>query len=313
VPIEILMMGPVPLLEKQLETEYVVHQLWKHPDRAEFLRNIGGRVRAMVTSTPFGEIGASLIAALPKLEIIANWGVGFEQIDLAAAKARGIVVTNTAGASAPDVAEMAFGLLLDVVRGISANDRHVRAGLWLKEGKLPRSHRASGRPLGIVGLGHIGLAVAKRAAGFDMPVSYHNRRPRPDVPYKYVSNVVDLAHEVDFLVIATTGGADTFHLIDQSVLDALGPNGILINIARGTVVDEKALVKALVEGKIGGAGLDVFENEPEVPPVLFTLPNVVLQPHKGGNTHEGGAGLFEIVTGNLRAYFAGKPVVSSVY
>jgi lactate dehydrogenase-like 2-hydroxyacid dehydrogenase len=302
-------MGPI---ERGLEPEFTLHRLWLEGDKREYLRRIGPRIRGVVAYTSAIPADAGLIAALPALEIIANMGVGYDSIDLESCKARGIVVTNAGSVNAVDVAEHAMALILDVARAVSAGDRYIRGGTWPTGGRMKLTNRLAGRRLGIVGLGNIGRELATRAEAFGLPVAYHNRRRRTDVPYPYVESVAQLAEQSDILVVATPGSPDTHHLIDRAVLDALGPKGILVNIARGWVVDEAALILALEEGRLGGAGLDVFEAEPDVPARLLALPNVVVTPHQGGATYEGVGASIEVVIGNLRAHFAGKPVLYRV-
>ena len=311
--VDILMMGPMRPVEQQLpEPDFTLHRLWQHEDRDGFLREVGPKIRGMVAYSGAALVDAKIFAALPNLEIIGNMGVGYDSIDIGLAKERAVAVTNAGSVNAVDVAEHAFGLMLDVGRGIAAGDRYVRAGRWVKEGRMPITHRVSGRALGILGMGHIGLEIARRAAAFDMPVFYHNRHPRSDTPHTYVDSIVELARRADILVVATPGGEGTRHLVDRAVLDALGPEGIIVNIARGTVIDEAALVEALTAGRLAGAGLDVFADEPNVPPALFELNNVVVQPHQGGATYEGIAAAVNILIVNLQNHFAGKPIVNRV-
>jgi lactate dehydrogenase-like 2-hydroxyacid dehydrogenase len=309
---EILMMGPMPPIERALAADFTVHKLWEHQDRAAFLDQTGAVIRGVVSYSGAAPVDADLLAALPNIAIITNMGVGYESIDLQVAKARGIVVTNAGGVNAIDVGENAFAMILALGRDIVAGDRYVRAGRWPKEGRRKMTRRVSGRTIGILGLGNIGMEVAKRAAASDMPVFYHNRRRRADVSYTYCDTVLDLARAVDFLVVSTPGGSETAHLVDAAVLEALGPRGTLINIARGTVVDEAAMVAMLTDGRLGGAGLDVFADEPNVPEALFGLDNVVLQPHQGGATDEGVAAAVDLVAFNMRAFFNGQPVKSRV-
>lgn len=311
-PPEILMMGPMPPIERALEGDFLIHKLWEHEDRSAFLRRVGPRIDGIVSYSGAALVDAEILAALPNVRIVTNMGVGYESVDLTVTKARGIVVTNAGGVNAIDVGENAFAMILAFGRGIVAGDRYIRAGRWRSEGRRKMTRRVSGRTVGILGLGHIGMEVAKRAAAFEMPVFYHNRKVRSDVPYTYCSSPVELAHAVDFLVVATPGGAQTEHLVDAAVLDALGPDGALINIARGTVIDERAMVDRLTDGRLGGAGLDVFEDEPNVPEALYGLENVVLQPHQGGATYEGVAAAVELVGFNMRAFFDGRPVKSRV-
>jgi hydroxypyruvate reductase len=312
VPVDILMMGPMRSIEQRLVGEFTVHRLWEQSEPGAFLAQNGAKIRGIVTYSGATLVDRELLEAVPAVEIIGNMGVGYESIDIPAAKSRGILVTNAGAANAVDVAEHAFGLVLAVGRRIAAGDRYVREGRWLSEGRLPTTRRVSGRNLGILGLGNIGMEVAKRAAAFDMKISYHNRQARTDVPYEYVATVEELARNVDFLVIATPGGEGTSRLVDRAVLEALGPEGVLINIARGTVVDEAALVDVLADGRLGGAGLDVFDAEPHVPERLFGLPNVVVQPHQAGATAEGIAAAIDILISNLHNHFAGKPVINRV-
>jgi lactate dehydrogenase-like 2-hydroxyacid dehydrogenase len=311
--VDILMMGPMrPVEQGLLEPDFTLHRLWQHADKAAFLKEVGPRVRGAVAYSGAALVDAAMFAALPSLEIIGNMGVGYDSIDTGVAKARGVIVTNAGNANAVDVAEHAFGLVLAVGRAIAAGDRYVRAGKWLSEGRMAITHRVSGRRLGIVGMGHIGCEVAKRAAAFDMPIFYHNRHPRTDTAHTYVDSVVALARQVDVLVVATPGGDGTRHLVDRAAIDALGPDGIIVNIARGTVIDEAAMVTALTEGRLAGAGLDVFEDEPNVPPALLDHPHVILQPHQGGATYEGIAAAVGILVENIKNHFAGKPVVNRV-
>ena len=308
---EILMVSPLlPRVMETLEEDFIVHRLWETPDRTALLTKVADRVRGLATTGGQGA-SAELIDTLPKLEIIACYGVGVDAIDRARARARGIVVTNTPDVLNEDVADLAIALLLAAARRLCEADRFVRSGRWLKE-ELGLGHRVSGKRLGILGLGRIGQAIAKRAAAFDMTIGYHQRRQPPDLPYRYYDDLVAMARDCDFLVAIVPGGEGTRHLIDRTVLEALGPNGTLINVARGSVVDEKALVEALAEGRLGGAGLDVFANEPQVPEALFAMDNVVLLPHIGSATVETRTAMGQLVIDNLRAHFAGQPLLTPV-
>jgi hydroxypyruvate reductase len=311
--VDILMMGSMRPVEQGLtEPDFTLHRLWQHADRNSFLSEIGPRIRGVVAYSGAALVDAKVFAALPDLEIIGNMGVGYDSIDIPLAKERGVIVTNAGSVNAVDVAEHAFGLILDVGRGIAVGDRYIRAGRWVKEGRMPITHRVGGRKLGIVGMGHIGLEIAKRAAAFDMPIFYHNRHRRTDTSHTYVETVVELARLVDVLVVATPGGDGTRHLVDRAAIAALGPDGIIVNIARGTVIDEAAMVEALIAGHLAGAGLDVFEDEPNVPSVLFERDNVVLQPHQSGATYEGVAAAVGVLIENMKNHFAGKPVINRV-
>jgi hydroxypyruvate reductase len=291
----------LPVLESMLAEEFDVHGLWNEPDPKAFLKQHGARFSGVVTSAPVGA-NAELIRALPRLEVIASFGVGFDKLDLDAAKIKGIRVSYTPDVLNDCVADLAFGLLIDVARGISAADRFVRRGDWLK-GRFPVASRVSGKRLGIVGLGRIGQAIAKRASGFDMDVAYTNRKPA-QLPYRFEPSLAALAEWADFLVVAVAGGAATEGLVSRDILAALGPTGFLINVSRGSVVDERALVDALVGKSIAGAGLDVFENEPHVPPALLDLDNVVVLPHIASGTAETRGAMVDLVLANLRTYFS---------
>jgi lactate dehydrogenase-like 2-hydroxyacid dehydrogenase len=269
---------------------------------------LAAEVEALIAAAP---ISAALIAALPRLRLIAAYGVGVDKIDLGAARARGIAVTNSPGPTDGCVADMAFALLLAAARGVVAGDRFVRAGKW-RDGLFPLLPRIHHRRMGILGLGRIGREIARRVAGFDMPVSYHNRRRVADVDYAYKDSVVALAADADVLMVACPGGAATRHLVDAAVLRALGPRGILVNIARGSIVDEAALIAALEGGVIAAAGLDVFDHEPEVPARLIALDNVVLTPHRGGGTIETWQECADLVIANLRAHYRGERLPTPV-
>ncbi|TWC56107.1 lactate dehydrogenase-like 2-hydroxyacid dehydrogenase [Pseudomonas sp. SJZ080] len=277
-------------------------------ERAEAISTQGARIDAVLTRGPLG-LYADEIAALPALKIICVIGAGYEQVDLQAAADRGITVTNGAGVNASSVADHAMAMLLSMVRDIPRCDAAVRRGEW------PKIMRPSlaGKRMGILGLGAVGMAIAKRAAnGFDMTVSYHNRQHRSDVPYSFCSTPTELARASDFLVVATPGGLGTRSLINRSVLDALGPNGFLVNIARASVVVTADLISALEQRRIGGAALDVFDHEPQVPDSLKSLSNVILTPHVAGMSPEATQSTVELVGRNLMAFFSGQPVLTPV-
>lgn len=300
-----------PALEAALAERYDVHPLWQESDPAAFLAQRGHEFVALVTRAASGA-DAALIGALPSLRIISSFGVGLDKIDLDAARQRGIAVGYTPDVLNDAVADTAFGLLLDVARGLSSADRFVRRGEWPKK-NFPLAVQVSGKKLGILGLGRIGRVIARRAAGFDMEVRYHNRRRLDDAPYAYEASLEDLARWADFLVIASAGGPEARHLVSSQIIDALGPQGFLINISRGTVIDEAALVEALAQRRIAGAGLDVFENEPHVPEALFSLENVVLLPHIASATHETREAMAALVLENLEHFFAhGAPKASAI-
>lgn len=308
----VLQTGPLsPTLDAALATQFNTHPLWQETDPAGFLREHGARFTGIATSAPVGA-STELIAALPALRVISCRGVGLDKIDLAAAQARGIAVSGTFGVLTDCVADLAFGLVIDAARRLSAADRFVREGRWLKE-KYPMTRRVSGKRLGIVGLGQIGRAIARRADGFDMEVRYHNRSPVADAPYGYEPSLEALADWADFLVVAVAGGASTRHLISREVLQALGPDGFLINVARGSVVDEDALLTALTDRSIAGAGLDVFADEPRVPAALLGLDNVVLLPHMASGTVETRTDMEDLVLANLKAFFDTGEVLTPAF
>ncbi len=300
-----------PGANEMLQSHYRVIALWQADDRATVLKD-NEHVQVLVTSALHG-CSAELIESLPNLKLICSWGVGYDTIDLQACHRRAIMVTNTPDVLSDCVADEAWGLLIASARHIAAGDQFVRQGRWQsRNDTLPLGRRVSGKKLGIVGLGRIGLAIAKRGQGFNMEVAYHNRRVRDDVAYRYYSDLVELARWSDFLVVATVGGSDTRDLIDRQVLRALGPSGIIVNIARGTVIEEQAMVELLQSGELGGAGLDVFENEPHVPQSLVQLPQVVLMPHVGSATFETSQAMFDLVLENLQAYFSDKALLTPV-
>ncbi|CAM3384404.1 hydroxyacid dehydrogenase [Pseudomonas floridensis] len=275
--------------------------------RAEAIAAHGQSISAVVTRGPLGFF-ADEMDALPNLRIICVSGAGYEKVDLQAAQLRGITVTNGAGVNAATVADHALALLLSLVRDIPQADASVRRSEWRKAVRPSMA----GKRLGIVGLGAVGLAIARRAEGFDMSIGYHNRTARPDCTYTWHATVQSLAEASDFLVIATPGGSSTHHLVDVSALQALGPEGFLVNIARASVVDTDALVAALQDQRIAGAALDVFDDEPSVPDVFKTLNNVVLTPHVAGLSPEASKDSVQMVNDNLLAFFAGRPVLTPV-
>jgi hydroxypyruvate reductase len=300
----------LPSLETALAAEFDCHVLPAEPERRDFLASQGHRFEGMVTSSKGGADDA-LLAALPGLKVIAHFGVGYDMVDVAAAGRRGVVVSNTPDVLNDCVADLAMGLLIDVARGLSASERFVRRGDWHK-GQFPLATRVSGKRLGIAGLGRIGRTIARRAAGFDMEIRYHTRHPVAAVPWPHEKSLSALAQWCDFLMVAVSGGASTRHLVTAGVLDALGPEGFIINIARGSVIDEPALVDALLHQRIAGAALDVFEHEPKVPEALMALDNVVLLPHVASATNETRRGMGELVLNNLRSFFTEKRLLTPV-
>jgi lactate dehydrogenase-like 2-hydroxyacid dehydrogenase len=299
-----------PKAMAELDAGYRLVHLWQAASPEEVIDSDGPEIRAIVTT---GERGASaaLIERLPRLEVIACFGVGYDGIDVEACRARGIRVTNTPDVLSRDVADMGLGLILMTLRRMAEADRFVRRGDWVQD-TLPLGTCLAGKKLGIVGLGRIGMELAKRARAVDMIPAYHNRSQRADVDLPYFATPIELARWADVLVLACPGGAATHHLVTAEVLEALGPEGWLINIARGSVVDETALVQALETGRIKGAGLDVFADEPRVPEALLAMENVVLQPHSASATEETRDAMAALVVANLDAHFAGRELVTPV-
>jgi len=308
---DVLIAGPMykPALDA-LDREFNTHKLWLAQDRRAFLAGCADRVRGIAT-TAFAGADAELIAALPKLEIISCFGVGYDSVDVDAAKKRNVVVTYTPGVLNDAVADLALGLIIAAARRIPQGDRYVREGKWLR-GQPPLAQHVSGHRLGIIGMGRIGRDIAKRALAFDMKIGYHTRHRVPDSPFAHYERLVDLARNSDFLVAIVPGGPGTYHMVNEEIMRALGPAGILVNVARGSVVDEKALVKCLQEGALGGAALDVFEEEPKVPEALLAMKNVVLTPHVGSATPEARGGMGQLTVDNLLAHFAGKPPLTPI-
>jgi hydroxypyruvate reductase len=308
---EIVIVGPMyPPTQARLEAEFAAHRLWEAADRAAFLRGLADRVRGVAVYALHG-CPAEIIEALPRLEIIACMGIGVDRIDLACARSRGVVVTNTPDVVTEDTADIALGLMLAVERRIAEADRFVRRGDWPK-GDFPFGRALRRRKLGIVGLGRIGSAIATRAAAFGMEIAYQGPRRKPDSPYRYFADPVALAEWSEILAVACPGGEATRNLVSAAVIDALGPEGTLVNIARGSIVDEAALVAALQAGRLGGAGLDVYADEPRVPPPLLAMDNVVLSPHVGSATHDTRRAMGDLTVDNLLAHFAGRKLLTPV-
>jgi lactate dehydrogenase-like 2-hydroxyacid dehydrogenase len=289
---------------------YDLHVANTAAERARIIATVGPTIRAVLTNGSTG-LDAQDLAALPALEIVCALGAGHETIDLPALKARGIVATHGPGTNDGSVADHAMALLMSIARDVPQADAAARRGDWSKWRQM--RPMISGKNLGIVGLGNIGMQIARRGAGgFDMPVAYYNRRPRDGSPYRYFADLIELAKWSDFMVIATPGGPPTRHLVNAAVLDALGPDGFLINIARGSVVDTAALTASLKNGGIAGAALDVLEGEPDVPADLAQLGNVVLTPHIAGRSPEAIAATAGLVIDNLQAHFSGRDVLTPV-
>jgi lactate dehydrogenase-like 2-hydroxyacid dehydrogenase len=293
-----------------LEAEFTVHKLFEAQDKMAFLKERADKVRAIASFGP-SPVDGKLMDALPKLEIISNFGVGVDQISLDDAKKRNIIVTNTPDVLNECVADTAIALVLCTLRKLPHCDAYVRAGHWAAKGPYPLATSLGGKTLGILGLGRIGEAIAKRAIAMGMKIRYHNRRKK-DVAYPYDADPVTLAKNSDVLMVVTPGGDETRNLVGAKVLDALGPKKYVINIARGSVIDEPVLLRYLQENRIAGAGLDVFVDEPRMSPEFFKLDNVVLFPHVGSATAETRKAMGDLQIENLRLHFAGKPVKTRV-
>ena len=307
---DLLMIGPMfKPTQAVLESTYTTHKLWEAPDRDAFLASVAGRITAAATTGSRGMDDATM-AKLPKLKVIGHFGVGVDSVDVDAAKRRGIAVTNTPDVLTEDVADIAVALMLSAIRRVPQGDRYVREGKWLK-GPMALTQSVQGRKVGILGLGRIGKAIAKRCEAFNLTVEYHGRS-KQSVAYAHHADVVSLAREVDILIVAAPGGDETRGLVGRAALEALGPEGTIVNIARGSVIDEPAMIEALKSGKLGAAGLDVFDKEPNVPAELLALDNVVVQPHVGSATHPTRTAMGQLVIDNLAAHFAGKPLLTPV-
>ncbi len=304
----VLQIGPLmPALEARLREQHEVLGAQAPTADAPLAdRADAARVAAVVTSAPVG-VPAAWLAQLPALKVVSSFGVGLDRLPLDAARAAGLPVGYTPDVLNDCVADLAIGLLIDGARRIAAADRFVRRGDWL-QGRYPMTTRVSGKRLGIVGLGRIGQAVARRAAGFDMDIAYCNRGPAEGVAWRYEPSLMALAQWADFLVLTVAASPATHHLINAEVLRALGPQGLLVNVARGSVVDEAALIASLQSGELGGAALDVFNDEPRVPVALLAMDNVVLAPHMASGTHDTRQAMADLVLANLHAGLCGEPL-----
>lgn len=304
---DILAIDPFPpVITERLEQLFTIHRY----EGLEALPSCADRIRGVATGGGSG-LPRQIMDALPALEVISVNGVGTDQIDLEEARRRGIQVATTLGTLTDDVADMAIALMLAVMRDIVSNDRFVRAGLW-PDRPLPLSRSVTHKRMGIAGFGHIGQAIARRADAFGMELAYFNSRPRTESPVRFEPDLKALAEWSDILVLAVSGGPRSANMINSDILDALGQDGVLINIARGSVVDENALISALKAKRIAGAGLDVFQNEPDINPAFFSLENVVLQAHQASATVETRTAMGNLMVDNLAAYFEGKPLLTPI-
>jgi lactate dehydrogenase-like 2-hydroxyacid dehydrogenase len=310
---DVLLIGaPKPVIMNGLTPAFTLHKLADAKDRDKFLGDVGPRVRGMAVAATSLPVDGAFMSRFPKLEIVSSFGVGYDHVDAKWAGQHGITVTNTPDVLNEEVADTAIGLLLNTVREFPQAERYLRAGKWVERAYPLTKATLRDRTVGMIGMGRIGKAIARRLDAFGVPVVYHSRRPQPDVAYRHYPNLVDMARDVDVLLVIVPGGASTQNLINREVLEALGPEGILINMARGSVVDEPALIKALEEKKIMAAGLDVFVNEPQVPKELIAMDNVVLFPHLGSASVETRRAMDQLVVDNLLAWAAGKPPLTPV-
>ena len=309
---DILMPNPMaPFAVEQLAALGTLHKLWEAADREALLAAIAPRVEAIAAGPGHLKLDGAFLGRFAKLKIVSSFGVGYDHIDAAWAGAHGIVVTNTPGVLDEEVADTALGLLLCTVRRLPQAERYLRAGEWLKAA-FPLSDTLRGKTIGILGLGRIGKAIARRCEAFGLKIVYHGRTRQDEVDYLYYPTLVDMARAVDILLVITPGGAGTANIVDAAVLEALGPKGVLINVARGSVVDEAALIEALKAGRIAAAGLDVFADEPRVPQALIGMDNVVLLPHVGSASHHTRRAMGQLVVDNVASFLAGRGPLTPV-
>lgn len=312
---EILQIGSYPAWDEEpLAQAFTLHRYFEASDKAAFLAKVGPTIRGIATR---GDLGASraIIDACPKLEVISVYGVGYDAVDIEACRERHIRVTNTPDVLTRDVADLAVGMMLAQARGIPAAEHWARDGSWIAKGGFPLMRRVWGRRAGILGLGRIGFEIARRLRGFDMPISYTSRTSKPEADaegYAYVADPIELARGCDVLFVALAATAATRHIVGRSMIEALGPEGMLVNISRGSNVDEEALLEALQTGRLGSAALDVFESEPKFDPRFLALGNVLLQPHHGSGTVETRKAMGQLMRDNLEAHFSGAALITPV-
>ena len=309
---EVLITGPImPLIREGLEASLKVHKLYEITDKDAFIAANGAKIRGLVGGSGHGKIDAAFMQRFPNLQIVGNFGVGYDGVDAKWAGENGIIVTNTPDVLTDEVADLALGLLIATVRRLPQADRYVRDGKW-PAGNFPLTGSLREKKMGILGLGRIGAAIARRAEAFGLTLSYHSRSAKADVPYQYYASLVDMARDVDILMIIAPGGESTRGIVNREVMEALGPAGTLINVARGTLVDEPVMVELLKSGKLGSAGLDVFEKEPTVPAELFALENVVLLPHVGSGSHYTRNKMGQLVVDNVVSFAKGNGPLTPV-
>ncbi|MGF1623085.1 MAG: 2-hydroxyacid dehydrogenase [Rhodomicrobiaceae bacterium] len=308
---DILQISPMMAhVENALNEAYEVHRYWEADDKAALLVEHGANIRAVATNGHSG-CKPEILEALPNLEAISSYGVGYDTIDIPACKARNVRVTNTPDVLNDAMAEITLGLMVALCRRIPQADAYTRAGKW-REKNYPLTGELTGAKVGILGLGRIGKEIARRCQAFKMQVVYHGRREQPYEPYEYYADLEAMARDVDWLVVIAPGSPETKGIVSRKVMEALGPDGNLVNVARGSLVDEAALVELLQSGKLGAAALDVFEDEPKVPEALFGLDNVVLSPHQGSATVKTRTAMGDLVIQNLAAHFNGDPLITPV-
>lgn len=310
---QVLQVGPYPDWDQgPLDDAFIMHRYFEAADKTAFLARVGPEVRGIATR---GELGAdaAMISACPRLEVISVYGVGYDAVDLDAARARGIRVTNTPDVLTSDVADLGVAMMLAQSRGMIGAETWVRDGSWANSGLYPLQHRVWGKRAGVLGLGRIGFEVAKRLAGFDMEIAYSDVAAKDYAPgWEFIADPVALAERSDFLFVTLAASAATRHIVGRKVIEALGPHGMLINISRASNIDEDALLAALESGTLGSAALDVFEGEPKLNPRFLSLPNVLLQPHHASGTFETRKAMGALVRNNLAAHFAGQPLLTPV-
>lgn len=310
---EVLLIGQAkPVIVGGLEPFVTVHKLAEAKDPDAFINEVAPRIRGIAIAYTANKIDGAFMSRFPKLEIVSSFGVGYDHVDAKWAGEHGVVVTNTPDVLNEEVADTALGLLLCTVRELPQAERYLRAGKWRQGGYRLTPATLRDRTVGIVGMGRIGKAIGRRLDAFGVPVVYHSRNPQAGVSYKYYPKLIDMARDVDTLMVIVPGGAATRNLIDAEVLKALGPNGILINMARGSVVDEPALIKALKDRTIMSAGLDVFVNEPQVPQELIEMEHIVLFPHLGSASAATRKAMDQLVVDNLKSWFSGKGPLTPV-
>ena len=312
-PVDILQIGPYPEWDQgPLDAAFAIHRYFEADDKAELLARVGPRIRGIATRGELGA-GAALIEALPNLEIISVYGVGYDAVDLKTCRDRGIRVTNTPDVLTGDVADLGVAMMLAQARGMIGAEKWVRDGSWAAKGLYPLQHRVFGKRAGVLGLGRIGYEVAKRLAAFDMEIAYSSTAAK-ECPsgWTFIKDPVALAARSDFLFVTLAASAATRHIVGKEVIEAVGPEGMIINISRASNIDEAALLDALEQGRLGSAALDVFEGEPALDPRFLALDNVLLQPHHGSGTVETRKAMGQLLRDNLTAHFNGEPLLTPV-